>query len=160
MTGRDAIDLCWADYMSAIPAGNPIPAHFDAWPFGADGEDELADELAELVVRGIKTATSSLLTSYEDEPRPIEQIGEHSVVLMSTGEPRCVIEMTEVRTLSFDQVDADFSADYGEGERTLAWWREHLGDYYAAEAAAHGRSFSGETPLVCKRFRVVHRCGD
>jgi len=159
MTGSDDIDACWENYIRSIPAGAPIPAHFDAWPFGADGEDELADELAEVVMRGIKTATSSLLTSYEDEPRPIEQIGDHSVVLMSTGTPRCVIEMTEVRTLSFDQIDAAFAFDYGEGDRTLAWWREHLGDYYAKEAAACGRSFNGETQLVCKRFRVAHRCG-
>lgn len=160
MTEHNLIDSCWADYVNALPAGVPIPGSFDAWPFGADGEDELADELAELVMRGIKTATSSVLTSYQDELRPIEQIGDHSVVLLSTGEPRCVIEITEVRTLSFDQVDAGFAADYGEGDRTLVWWREHLGDYYAQEAAALGRPFSGETQLVCKRFRVAHRCGD
>ena len=160
MAERDAINACWAGYVSALPPHARPPDVFDAWAFGADGEDELADELIELVMRGVKTATSSLLTSYQDEPRPIEQIGDRSVVLMSTGTPRCVIEMTEVRTLAFDQVDAAFAADYGEGDRTLAWWRTHLGDYYAKEAAAHGRPFRGDTQLVCKRFRVVHRCDD
>lgn len=131
---------------------------FEASAFGGDGEDELADELAELVARGTKTATSTLLQYYQDGNHPIEQAGDHCIVPTSTGQPRCIIAMTEIRIISFDAVDADFAADYGEGERTLPWWRANLGEYYAAHSAALGWPFNPDTPLVCKRFQVVFQC--
>ncbi len=48
---------------------------------------ELADELLDLVVKGIKTATCST----EDEPNTSTP-GERWIVLDGRGEPRCVIE--------------------------------------------------------------------
>ncbi|HEY7031081.1 MAG TPA: ASCH domain-containing protein [Thermomicrobiales bacterium] len=154
-----AIETCWSTYLRSLPAGTPVPSgYFEASAFGAEGESELADELAGLVERGIKTATSSLLRYYQEGNHPIERVGDRCIVLASTGQPRCIIEMTEVRIVPFGEVDAAFAVDYGEGERTLAWWREHLGDYYAKHSAAAGWPFGEETPLVCKRFRVVFRC--
>lgn len=41
---------------------------FDSWSFG-DGTPEMADKLAQLVVTGKKTATSSSLISYTYEER-------------------------------------------------------------------------------------------
>ncbi len=76
-------------------------------------------------------------------------------MLDATGRPRCVIELSEVRAVPFGAVGVAFAADYGEGARTLPWWRAHLGAYYVRHGAAAGRVF--ETPLVCKRFRVVFR---
>jgi uncharacterized protein YhfF len=159
MTGETDIGACWAGYLRSLPAGAAEPSrYFEASAFGAEGESELADELAELVERGIKTATSSLLRYYQEGNHPIERVGDLCIVLRSTGQPCCVIEMTEIRTIPFGEVDAAFAADYGEGERTLAWWREHLGDYYAGHSADKGWSFGDETPMVCKRFRVVFHC--
>jgi uncharacterized protein YhfF len=155
------IEACWARYRRSLPAGSTAPVdYFEAAPFGGEGEGELADELAALIVRGTKTATSTLLRSYEDGNHPRERVGDCCVVLDSNGCPCCVIEITEVSTRPFGEVDAAFAREYGEGDRTLAWWREHLGAYYAGHSAATGWSFSGQTPLVCKRFRVIHPCAE
>jgi len=159
MSRQAVIEACWLSYLQSLPANAHAPTgYFDASAFGADGEDDLADELAELVVQGIKTATSSVLSYYHEGNHPLEQAGDHCIVLMSTGLPRCMIEMTEIRILPFGEVDEAFAADYGEGERTLRWWKEHLGAYYARECAARGWTFSEEMPLVCKRFRVAFHC--
>lgn len=161
MTENAAIAVCWTAYLASLPAGAETPADYvDASAFGAEGEDELADELAALVERGVKTATSSLLQAYQAGNYPLERAGDRCIVLTSTGQPRCVIEMTEVRIIPFGEVDAAFAADYGEGERTLPWWREHLGAYYARMCAARGWSFGDLTPMICKRFRVVFHCPD
>jgi uncharacterized protein YhfF len=155
------VEACWTGYLRSLPAGVSAPSgYFEASAFGSEGEAELADELADLVERGIKTATSSLLRYYQEGNHPIERAGDCCIVLTSTGRPCCVSEMTEIRTIQFGEVDAAFAADYGEGERTLPWWREHLGDYYARHCAAKGWSFGEETPMVCKRFRVVFRCAE
>ena len=76
-------------------------------------------------------------------------------------EPVCIIETTEVRVVPFCEVDARFAYDYGEGDRSLAWWRAHLWAYYVDECASlgrqAGRQAEGDMPLVCERFRVVFR---
>ena len=56
-----------------------------------------------------------------------EQAGDRCIVLMSTGQPRCIIEMTEIRTLPVGEVDEKSAEDCGEGDRSLPWWKEHLG---------------------------------
>jgi uncharacterized protein YhfF len=153
------INGCWDSYLRSLPVDAQAPTeYFDASAFGAEGEHHLADELAELVVQGIKTATSSVLSYYQEGNHPLEQVGDRCIVLMSTGQPRCIIEMTEIRILPFGEVDEAFAADYGEGVRTLQWWKEHLGAYYARECATRGWTFSAEMPLVCKRFHLIFHC--
>jgi len=159
MSRQAEIEACWESCLRSLPVNTQAPTrYFDASAFGSEGENDLADELAELVVQGIKTATASVLNYYQEGNHPIERAGDRCIVLMSTGRPRCIIEMTEIRILPFGEVDEAFAAEYGEGERTLQWWREHLGAYYARECASRGWTFSEEIPLVCKRFRVAFHC--
>jgi len=129
----------------------PIPErykHLRTFAFG-DGP-KLANELLELVIEGVKTATCST----EDEPNTSAP-GERWVVLDGNGEPRCVIESTEVTYRRFDEVDAAFAYDEGEGDRSLAYWRN-------AHRAYFGRlgRFSEDMMLMCERFRVVEVFGD
>jgi uncharacterized protein YhfF len=124
----------------------PIPErykHLRAFAFG--DSPELADKLLELVVKGIKTATCST----EDEPNTSVP-GERWIVLDGRGGPRCVIESTEVTYRRFDQIDAGFAYDEGEGDRSLTDWRR-------AHRAYFGRlgRFSEEMMLMCERFRLV-----
>jgi uncharacterized protein YhfF len=114
-----------------------------SFAFG-DGPD-LADELLELVLRGIKTATCST----EDEPNTSTQ-GERWIVLDGRGLPRCVIETTEITYRRYGEVDAAFAHDEGEGDRSLAYWREAHRRYFGRL----GR-FSEDMMLMCERFRLV-----
>ena len=79
---------------------------------------ELADELLDLVMKGVKTATCST----EDEPNTSTP-GERWIVLDGRGQARCVIETTEVTYRRYNEVDAAFACDEGEGDRSLAYWR-------------------------------------
>jgi uncharacterized protein YhfF len=114
-----------------------------SFAFG-DGPD-LADELLELVLKCIKTATCST----EDEPN-MSAPGERWIVLDGRGLPRCVIESTEVTFRRYGEVDAAFAYDEGEGDRSLAYWREAHRRYFGRL----GR-FSEDMMLMCERFRVV-----
>jgi uncharacterized protein YhfF len=114
-----------------------------SFAFG-DGPD-LADELLELVLKGVKTATCST----EDEPN-ISKPGERWIVLDGHGDPRCVIETTEVTFRRFGDVDAAFAHDEGEGDRSLAYWREAHRRYFGRLG-----KFSEDMMLMCERFRLV-----
>ena len=105
----------------------------------------LADELLDLVMKGIKTATCST----EDEPNTSKP-GERWIVLDGRGEPRCVIESTEVSYRRFDQVDAAFARDEGEGDRSLAHWRDAHRRYFGRLG-----KFRDDMMLMCERFRLV-----
>ena len=106
---------------------------------------ELADALLDLVIKGIKTATCST----EDEPNTSTP-GERWIVLDGSGEPRCVIETTEVTYRRYTEVDAAFAYEEGEGDRSLAYWQQAHRNYFGRL----GR-FSEDMMLMCERFRLV-----
>ena len=117
-----------------------------AYPSFAFGDGaELADELAALVVAGRKRATVMLP---EDPDRPV--LGQKSLVLDGRGEPICVIETTELFLRRFDEIDEAFAFEEGEGDRTLASWREGHENYFRRLGV-----FSPDMTLLCERFRLV-----
>jgi uncharacterized protein YhfF len=110
----------------------------------------LADELLDLVLKGIKTATCST----EDEPNTSTP-AERWIVLDGSGMPRCVIETTEVTYRRFGEVDAAFAHDEGEGNRSLAYWRKAHRQYFGRLG-----KFSEDMMLMCERFRLVEILAD
>jgi uncharacterized protein YhfF len=106
---------------------------------------ELADELLDLVMKGVKTATCST----EDEPNT-STVGERWIVLDGSGEPRCVIESTEVSYRRYNEVDAAFAYEEGEGDRSLESWRAAHSNYFGRQG-----KFSEDMMLMCERFRLV-----
>jgi len=106
---------------------------------------ELADKLLDLVMKGAKTATCST----EDEPNTSTP-GERWIVLDGRGQARCVIESTEVTYRRYNEVDAAFACDEGEGDRSLAYWRSAHRNYFGRQG-----KFSEDMMLMCERFRLV-----
>lgn len=155
MADGDRVEAYWRSYLATLPAGSPVrDADYDAEAFG-DGP-ELADELGALILGGEKTATCSALWEWETEGEPITEVGRMTVVLDGRGDPLCVIETTEVEVRRFDEVDERFACEEGEGDRSLAYWREAHRRFFGRTLPKIGREFSRDMPLVCERFRVVY----
>lgn len=128
---------------------------FETWHFG--DSRELAKTLADLVVSGKKTATSSLYWEYEAEGEALPRVGGYSVITDYDGEPRGVIQTTEVRILRFDEVEADFAAAEGEGDLSLEYWRQAHGRFFSRVCEKIGRQPDAKMLVVCERFRLVHK---
>lgn len=136
--------------------GKDVSARFfEAFHF--DDNESSANELAELVLTGVKRATASLLWSFESAGRSPPSPGALSVVTCWSGTPVCVIETTSVEVVPFDEVSADFAATEGEGDGSLAYWQRVHRDYFGRECERLGREPSLNMPVVCERFRVVYR---
>ncbi|MEH2530570.1 uncharacterized protein YhfF [Bradyrhizobium sp. AZCC 1588] len=123
-----------------------VPAKYQGLRSFAFGDGpELADELLDLVIKGAKTATCST----EDEPNTSTP-GEQWIVLDGRRAPRCVIETIEVTYRRFPEVDAAFAYEEGEGDRSLAYWRQAHRNYFGRLG-----KFREDMMLMCERFRLV-----
>ena len=133
--------------MTVVPAKY---AKLPRWSFGDN--PKLADDLLALVLAGTKTATCGALWQYERDNVVVPAVGERSVVLDGANLPRCVVETTEVDIKRFDQVDANFAADEGEGDLSYAYWRNAHETYFRRQG-----QFSEDMLVVCERFRVIEK---
>lgn len=157
MTNEAAIELYWQTCLQALPPEIAPPGRQDlpeAWGFG--NAPEHADELGELVREGIKTATCSLLWEYEYDGDPVPQPGELCIILDGKGLPMCLIQITHVQIVPFDEVDAQHAYEEGEGDRSLDYWREVHLRFFTPTCARIGRPLDPHMPLVCERFRLLH----
>jgi uncharacterized protein YhfF len=127
---------------------------YQVWYFG-DGR-ELADELCALVLAGKKTATAALGWELELEPDEMPQVDGYSVITDFDGNPQCILQTVEVRTLPFDQVDAQFAAEEGEGDLSLEYWRQAHWRFFSRACAKLGRQPELNMLVVCERFRLVY----
>jgi uncharacterized protein YhfF len=125
-------------------------AYKDALTFAFGDSPALADELLALVLAGKKTATCAALRDYAENDPSKPVVGRRDVVLDGAGRPAAVIETIEITYRRFDAVGEEFARDEGEGDRTLAEWREGHGAYFRRNGG-----FSPDMELLCERFRLV-----
>ena len=127
---------------------------YEAWAFCGGGP--LADELAELVLEGRKTATASTLIAYEVENDPIPKTGCYNVILFDNGEAACVIRDTKVSVIPFDEVSKEHAYKEGENGRTLREWREVHKKTFTPDYHAAGKEFEEKGLCVLEEFERVY----
>ena len=145
------INTFWREFCAATEVAPDTP--YQAWHFGDSAA--LAHELAELVIHGPKRATAGLAWSNEQHPQAAPIPGGYSVVTDFDGAPRAVIRTTWLDTRPFAEVDRLFAWDEGEGDRTLADWKDGHWKYFSRECAALGRAPSEDMPVVLERFELL-----
>jgi uncharacterized protein YhfF len=117
---------------------------------------EAADEGAALIKQGVKTATSSLLWTYQTANKPPPEAGSLSIVIDGRGKPICVVETISVQVKRFADVDAVFAYDYGEWDRTMESWRAYCWTFNVERCQALGKAPTPEMLLVCERFKGIY----
>lgn len=125
---------------------------YEAWAFG----DE-SDRLAELTVKGIKTATCSAYCLYESGDEELPKVGEYSVILNSKDNAVCVIKTTRVYIERFNKISESHAYKEGEGDRSLEYWTKVHRNYFTKELSEVGLAFDENMKLVCEEFEVVYK---
>ncbi|WP_128895831.1 ASCH domain-containing protein [Longirhabdus pacifica] len=126
---------------------------YSSWYF-CDNEKD-ANHLAELVLKGKKTATSSLKLFYELEQEQLPKIGDHSVITDWNGLSKAVIKTIDVKIIPFQDVVEAYAYKEGEGDRSLAYWRMAHIDFFTRELSAIHREFDEAMLIVWEEFEVV-----
>lgn len=136
----------WEEYRKI----NPNIGKMDSWQFGCD-----ADLLAQLVLLGEKTATASGYDLYEEDD-PLPQIGTFDVVLDSQDQAVCIIEITKVSLVPFNQVSKEHAYKEGEGDKTLEYWRKVHQEFFIPYYCEVNKTFDDNSVIVLEEFRVVY----
>ncbi|MGX7777208.1 ASCH domain-containing protein [Streptococcus pluranimalium] len=142
-----ALDM-WQEYQQINPS---IGDEMDAWAFGSE-----PDLLAQLVLDGTKTATASAFDLYELEGEPLPEVGSYDIVLDSQDDAVCIIEITKVSVVPFKDVSAGHAFKEGEGDRSLAYWRQVHKELFSEWLAEADLAFNEDSKIVLEEFRVVY----
>lgn len=124
---------------------------YDAWQFGDD-----PDALAQLVLAGRKTATSSAFPLYALENEPLPSENQYSVILDSQNEAVCIIRNLRVTIIPYCDISEDHARSEGEGDLSLSHWRKVHEAFFTKEMSGAGISFDESMPVVCEEFEVVY----
>lgn len=147
----------WVQFLATAgdDASDDIAARFYE-TFHFDDNEVDANALVDLVLQGTKRATASLLWDYEVSHKALPKVGDLSVVTNWQGQPRCIIESTQVELVPYAEVSAAFAAIEGEGDGSLHSWLEGHWLYFSRECQRLGKTPSLQMLVVCEQFKVVY----
>ena len=147
---KDLIEAFWLDYQRTC---NIAVAGFAASALGHSRA--VADELAELIVTGIKRAHTTLEHDFTADNDSLPQPGDHLVVLDGRGRPRAIVRNHHVERRHFDEIDDAFAFEAGEGDLTLRWWLTAHRQEFAERAEREGFQVGERVVLILEYFERV-----
>lgn len=124
-------------------------------PFVLGNPGPLRDRLVAATLSGEKTATSSLLAEYVDEPLP--EPGQRFRVIDSTDHDVGIVEVTSIEVIALADATLELAVAEGEGFASVAEWRTAHEDFWNDDddVAELGITIDDDTQIVVEYFRVV-----
>ncbi|MBG9986219.1 ASCH domain-containing protein [Facklamia sp. DSM 111018] len=150
---NDKVKKFWDEFCNE--KNLPKDTKYEAWSFG--NTKEMADELAELVNSGIKTATTSAYELYEiEEQAELLQVGDYNIILNGSEEPVCITQTAVVYIIPYNLISPEHAWHEGEGDRSYKYWKKVHDDFFLEEYHKIGRRFYEQAPMVCEVFEKVY----
>ena len=152
---KPSIEHYWRQYLEALTSSEQINPNYLVEQFG--DTPELANELGQLVLDGVKTATCCALWEWQAEHSALPEVGLHTVVLDGNQTPICIIKTTAVEVKVFSEIDEPMAFAEGEGDRTLASWQRDHWQYFSRVLPKIGQEPSLDMLLIYERFQMVYQ---
>lgn len=148
----DRILEYWQLFLTENPgyAGREVTGSF----YFCDNKKD-ADECAELVVKGIKRATTSSVWAIEKLGEKMPAVGDLNIITNWEGEPKAVVEVTKIEIVKFKDITAEYAFIEGEGDRSLQYWRDVHWEFYKREMEPHGAQPTEDMLVVCEYFTAL-----
>jgi len=143
----------WESYMATLDKAPTNPSIEVNIP----GNDEIADELLDLFLKGKKTAASSLLKDYEISGDPLPKIDRHWIVLNKERQPKCIVKTIRVEKNKFKNVTAEIAKAEGEGDLTLDYWRKAHIEFFTPFLENWGIENLDEEEVITEFYKVVYK---
>ena len=117
----------------------------ERWKFSVNN-----DELIELVLRGEKTATTSLLSGYNGN---VPKVGDKSIITYNDGKDACIIENTNVIITEFKNITKELAFLEGEGDKSLEYYRKVHTEFFKSK----DENFNEDTMIVFEIFKIIEK---
>lgn len=146
-----SVAALWVRYRALVPeAPYDLP---DVEYFCDNALD--ADLCADLVLSGLKRATSSALLDYQRDGEALPQPGKLLIVTDWEGAAKALIRTHMVTICRFDDVSESFAHLEGEGDLSLFSWREVHRAFWNRVSVEAGSVVDGDFQVVCEEFELV-----
>lgn len=130
----------------------------ESWSFG--DSPKMADELAQLVLQGKKTATASAKIEYEWENEALPKANDrYDILLDGSGNPVAILMTTKVYVTTFCEVTTEHAYKEGEGDLSLEYWQQAHNDFWTnLFNNVYNKSVDIENmEVVCEEFKVIYK---
>lgn len=142
----------WNDFINSSNKNSIYrESQYNWFAFGGN-----TDELAELVLSGEKTGTSSLYDCYTHDKEEIPKKGLFSIVLNSKNEPICIIRINDVQIIKFESVSEEHAKMEIKGKKSLEKWKLFHSKFFNSEAKNIGKIFTEKSLIVFEIFTVIY----
>lgn len=125
--------------------------------FGQQNNPAEVQALAEAILVGTKTATTTPLDSCTAEQVAIPQVGDYNILLNGEMKPVAVLKTVVSELIPFYRISAEHAYHEGDGDRTIGDWRKRKTEEFTPTLEEHGKNLSSDTPMVSEVFEVVYR---
>lgn len=139
----------WQAYLTEHPDAGAHTRHVVA---GCPGTPEIADQLIDLYLSGVKTAGSGLVKDYMTNGDPLPQDGDHWIALGADGRPRLILHTDRVEANRFLEVPERIAVAEGEGDLSLDFWRLAHAEFYAPYLDEWGLQDINDATVVTEFF--------
>ena len=141
---NEAAQTYWDEYWSGEEKTNFVTSGM----FG-----DTPNELAQLVIDGVKTATCSGYVFYGLENRSLPTTDDYFIILNNEEEPVAIIKTVEVLLVPMDEVSEEFAISEGDG--SYENWKSIHEKFFKSKLQKFGLEFSKDILLVCERFTLI-----
>lgn len=156
MSENKSVEKMWKNYLNSINE-NPekTDLKYTSWHFCNNEED--ANALYKIVLKGIKKATASLYLGYEYDNEEIPKEGNLSIITDWNGNAKCIIETIAVEIVPYNEVTEEFAATEGEGDKSLEYWKRAHWIFFSEEMEKIGKKPVEDMLIVCEKFKVAFK---
>ena len=137
-------------YLKSLSEEERENTHIERYSFG--NTPEMEDKLAQLVAKGEKKATTSLVALYDPDNDRIPEKGDLNIILDSKGNEVCVTRNTRVYSIPFREVSEKYAFMEGEGDKSLDYWRKVHIKFFEEESEG---KFNEDMEVLCEEFELL-----
>lgn len=137
-------------YMETLSEEEKNNVYISEYAFGYESETQ--DKLAQLVLKGEKTATSSLYCLYDLENERLPEVNDINVILDSEENEICVTKTTKVYKVPFNEVTEEHAFKEGEGDKSLDYWKNVHKEFFMEESEG---KFTEDMEVLCEEFEIL-----
>ena len=126
----------------------------ESWFFHDNEED--ANRLAELVLKGKKQAGSGLYSWYAEANADLPSVGTKHIITDFDGTARAIIQIKKVDTIPFNEISEAYAAlDMGTTVEPLQKWKKAHWDFFASTMKESEQEPTEDMLVVCEYFETV-----